>query len=58
MLVDQYVDALLSDAVLADAVWELWIAGVITDSDAARAWWLVSSARHIRPDDASNNRQP
>jgi len=43
MLERQYVEALLVDAVLADAVWALWDAGVITDADAARAWMRVAA---------------
>jgi hypothetical protein len=42
MLVDQYVNALLRDAVLADAVWELWDAGVITDSEAEQVCPLTA----------------
>jgi trans-aconitate methyltransferase len=45
MLVDQYVNALLRDAVLADAVWELWNAGVFTDTEAAQAWVRVAALR-------------
>ena len=37
MLVILYVEALL-----ADQVWELWNAGVITDDLAALAWWMVA----------------
>jgi hypothetical protein len=33
-----YVEALLADKYLADQVWELWNAGVITDDLAAWAW--------------------
>ena len=43
MLVDLYVEALLADPDLADQVWELWNAGVITDELAALAWWLLAS---------------
>jgi hypothetical protein len=35
MLTRLYVEALLIDSVLADQVWELWNAGVITDFEAA-----------------------
>ena len=42
MLCRQYVEALLVDAVLADCIWELWNAGVITDLDAAWAWCRVA----------------
>lgn len=37
-----YVEALLSDPGLADQVWDLWDAGVITDEIAAWAWCKVS----------------
>ena len=40
-----YVEALLTDSVLADQVWELWNAGVITDSEAVRAWGRVAALR-------------
>jgi hypothetical protein len=36
------MEALLRDAVLADAVWELWDAGVFTDSEAAWVWSILS----------------
>ena len=36
------MEALLADAILADAVWELWHAGVITDSEAERVWSRVA----------------
>ena len=41
MLVDLYVEALLADENLADQVWELRHAGVITDGLAAIAWRIV-----------------
>jgi hypothetical protein len=37
MLSDLYVEALLVDENLADQVWELWDAGVITHGEAAIA---------------------
>lgn len=46
MLVDKYVEALLADEILADQVWELWNAGVITDEIAAWAWVILGST-HI-----------
>jgi hypothetical protein len=42
MLVRLYVEALLADEALADEVWHLWDAGVITDELAAWAWWIVA----------------
>ena len=42
MLDRLYVETLLADERLADAVWELWNAGVITDSEAAWAWVTVA----------------
>ena len=43
MLTDLYVDALLIDSRLAEQVWSLWDAGLISDDLAAIAWWLVST---------------
>jgi len=43
MLVDIYVEALLADPGLADEVWELWNAGVITDGLAAWAWFMLAN---------------
>ena len=40
MLTRIYVEALLVDSVLADQVWELWDAGLISDELAAIAWWV------------------
>lgn len=37
-----YVEALLADPILADQVWELWDAGVITDEMASRAWCILA----------------
>ena len=42
-----YVEALLVDENLADRVWELWDAGIITDGVAAWAWWLVLSEQRL-----------
>ena len=41
MLTELYIEALLADKDLADQVWELWNAGIITDDLAAWAWWLI-----------------
>jgi len=43
MLTGLDIDALLVDENLADQVWELWDAGVITDDSAAWAWWLIAA---------------
>ena len=48
MLTRLYVEALLVDSVLADQVWELWDAEVITDDQAARAWWNVAIVSDLR----------
>jgi hypothetical protein len=37
-----FVEALLADEVLADQVWELWNAGVITDEIAMWAWGILA----------------
>ena len=42
MLTELYIDALLADEALADVVWALWDAGVITDDMAALAWVNVT----------------
>jgi len=41
MLAVFYIEALLADKNLADKVWELWDAGVITDEVAAWAWCIL-----------------
>ena len=41
MFTELYVEALLVDEYLADLVWELWNAGIITDEVAAMAWWVL-----------------
>ena len=38
MLTEIYTEALLADEDLADQVWELWNAGVISDDLAVTAW--------------------
>ena len=42
MLADLYVVAFKVDMDLADQVWELWNAGVITDDLAAWAWGILA----------------
>ena len=44
MLTELYTEALLADEDLADRVWALWDAGVITDDMAAWAWLIVAIA--------------
>jgi hypothetical protein len=43
MLTELYIEALLADEALADEVWVLWTAGVITDEIAAWAWAILGS---------------
>ncbi len=43
MLTELYIEALLVDEDLADPVWELWNAGVITDEPAAWAWRILAA---------------
>ena len=42
MLTEAYISALLVDEELADLVWELSEAGLITDEVAAMAWLLLA----------------
>ena len=42
MLARLYVEALLVDENLADVIWELWHAGVITDDLAAWVWCIFA----------------
>ncbi len=44
MLADLYVEAFKVDMDLADQVWELWYAGVITDDLAAIAWGILAAS--------------
>jgi len=41
MLTEIYIKALLVDKERADQVWEAWDAGMIDDSIAWLAWWLL-----------------
>jgi hypothetical protein len=43
MLTELYIEALLVDEELADSVWELWNAGVITDELATLAWSILAT---------------
>ena len=43
MLAELYIEALLADEYLADLVWELWNAGVITDEIATWALFLLAT---------------
>jgi hypothetical protein len=45
MLTRLYVEALLSDEDVADQVWALWDAGVITDDMAGLAWFILATRR-------------
>ena len=42
MLSEVYIEALLVDEDLADRVWVLWNAGVITDDLAVTAWAILA----------------
>ena len=39
MLARLYIEALLRNAALADAIWEVWNAELISDDFAAMCWW-------------------
>ena len=43
MLARLYVEALLQHEYLADQVWELWNAGVITDDLAILMWGILAA---------------
>ena len=43
MLTEIYIETLLISEELADLVWELWNAGVITDELAAMVWGILAS---------------
>ncbi len=47
MLTGLCVEALLAGPGLADAVWELWNTGVITDEMAVRAWCILAASGPI-----------
>ena len=44
MLTEIYIEALLVDEELADQVWELWNAGVITVDLATVAWCILAAS--------------
>jgi len=48
MLTEAYIEALLVDEELADMVWEVWDARLISNDGATWAWLLIviSSAKH------------
>ena len=48
MLTEIYIEAILTDSKLADEVWELWDAGVITDELAALAWCIFEGPLYAR----------
>ena len=50
MLAELYIEALLVDEELADQVWELWNAEVITDDLAAWAWGILAVSNPDRGD--------
>ena len=45
MLADLYVVAFKVDMDLADRVWELWNAGIITNAEAERFWSRLAALR-------------
>jgi hypothetical protein len=52
MLCKHYIEALLADADRADAVWQDWYDGKISDSEAAQAW-LETAVEHRASGSAS-----
>ena len=42
MLTEICIEALLVDEEMADQVWQMWNAGLISDDLAAWAWWLLA----------------
>ena len=41
MLTEAYIEALLINEELADQVWEVWAAGIVTNEVEAWAWWSI-----------------
>jgi hypothetical protein len=48
MLTRIYVEALLVDEELADQVWNLWDARLISDDLAALAWCILATSDRMR----------
>ena len=44
MLTEAYVETLLTDAKLADQVWEIWDVGEIDEATVALIWWRICFA--------------
>ena len=42
MFTEIYIEALLVDPEIADQVWELWDAGLISNKLAAMAWLILA----------------
>ena len=42
-----YVEALLADAVLAEAIWEVWNAELISDETAAAMWAVCATTADL-----------
>ena len=49
MLTELYIEALLADEELADLVWELSEAELITDEMAAMAWCILAACSGVSP---------
>ena len=49
MLARLYIEALLTDSKLADQVWALWNARLISDDLAAMAWCIIATDRSGQP---------
>jgi len=47
MLTELYIDALLVDDEMADLVWELSAAGLISDDLAAMAWFMIALRSYL-----------
>ena len=43
MLTAAYIEALLVDAQLADAIWEIWICDLVDDETAIALWLRVAT---------------
>ncbi len=49
MLTEIYIEALLANEALADQVWQLRNAGLVSDELAAVAWWAISQQSRDMP---------